>query len=459
MAERSVVAISRTKERHRSQERVLGLVKEALAHIGGIEAFVKPGQTVLIKPNQTVFYSAEEGCTTDPLVVGAVIRLAKEAGAARIQVGESSGGTFSSIECMEITGVAAIAEREGAELIDLGSDDTPNRVIPIPNGRVIKECPIPEPLLDADVIINIPKAKNHHIEPITGALKNWVGAVNQNWRNHNHGDEDHIPRFMDIMTVTRPTLCIVDALIVGEGDGPIANLPRWCGCILASVDPVAIDVTIARLLSHNPDALNFAKEAELRGLGTRRDIDYVGVALEDVAVKAWNPHEGFDYLPVNFLVGKGVTLAGTVGHVKSAIDSMLRRGELNDVIWLKGTPTIMIGETDDPNFEAHLKEGPYIVFDDSAKPEYKNDPRVYFIPGHPVLQTAMPELMKGLDVDFLGNAAMRWQQFERRGMHNLEFGTPVRKAISVAKPLGVAALAVAGMLGLNQLRKRFGRDK
>src|SRR5687767_14025917 len=273
--EDATVAIVHTIEKHRSQKRVLGLVRDALAFLGGIEKFVRPGDTVLIKPNQTVFYSAEEGCTTDPLVVGAIIRLAKEAGAARVQIAESSGGTFSSIECMQITGVGAVAEREEAELVDLGSDETPNRVVPIPDGRVITECPLPAPLLDADVIINVPKAKNHHIEPITGALKNWVGSVNQDWRNHNHGDEDHIPRFMDIMTVTRPALCIVDALITGEGDGPIANLPRWCGCILASADPVAIDVTIARLLGHDPELLNFAKEAELRGLGTRKNIKYV----------------------------------------------------------------------------------------------------------------------------------------------------------------------------------------
>ena len=455
MASRSIVAISHTNEKHRSQERVLGLVREALDHLDGIARFVKPGDVVLIKPNQTVFYSAEEGCTTDPLVVGAVIRLVKDAGASRVQVAESSGGTFSSIDCMRITGVAAVAEREGAEIIDLGSNDTENRVVNIPDGRVINECPLPVPLLDADVIINVPKAKNHHIEPITGALKNWVGAVNQEWRNHNHGDEEHIPRFMDIMTVTRPALCIVDALIAGEGDGPIGNLPRWCGCIIASADPVATDVTIARLLGHDPDALNFAKEAELRGLGTRTAIDYAGVPIDDVAFEAWPPHKGFDYLPINFLVGKGVTLAGTIGHVKSAIDSMLRRGELHDVIWLKGTPTIMIGEIDDPNFEEHLREGPYVVFDESAKPEYKKDPRVYYIPGHPVLQTAMPELMKGLGVDFLGKAAMRWQQFERQGIHSLEYGTPTRKAIEIGKPLVLAGLAVAGLVGLNKLRKRL----
>jgi uncharacterized protein (DUF362 family) len=136
--QRSVVAIVHTQEKHRSQERVLDLVREAIAHLGGMQAFVRQGDTVLIKPNQTVFYSAEEGCTTDPLVIGAIIRLAREAGAGKVHVAESSGGSFSSIECMTITGVAAVAEREGAELIDLGSDSTPNRVVQVPNGRILK---------------------------------------------------------------------------------------------------------------------------------------------------------------------------------------------------------------------------------------------------------------------------------------------------------------------------------
>ncbi|MCL4401140.1 MAG: DUF362 domain-containing protein, partial [Acidobacteria bacterium] len=412
----AIVAIAHTNEKHRSEERVLGLVREALSHLGGMAQFVKPGQTVLIKPNNTVFYSAEEGCTTDPLVVRALIILAKEAGAGKVQVAESSGGFFSSLECMRITGIAAVAEKEGAELIDLGSDSVPNRMVPIPDGGVIKEAPLPVPLLEADVIIDAPKAKNHHIEPISGALKNWVGTVNQNWREHNHGDEEMLGRFMDIMSVTRPTLCVVDALIAGEGDGPIADQPHWCGCILASTDPVATDVTIARLMGHDPEKLEIAKEAELRNLGERDPVEIRGVPLEQVAFKAWPGHQGYNYLPLNFLVGKGVTLPGTIGHIKSVLDSMVRRGELWELIWAKGTPTIMLGDVDDPRFEEHLAEGPYIVIDDAAKPEYKNDPRVYFIPGHPVLRTAMPELIKGLGARVSGKGFMKWQQFQRWGM-------------------------------------------
>src|SRR5262249_25126484 len=145
----------------RSVDRVTALVRQAVDLIGGMSRFVKPGQTVLIKPNQTVYYSAEEGCTTDPTVVAAVIRLAKEAGAARVQIAESSGGFFNSIACMKITGMAAMAEREGAEFVDLGRCKT--RDTRIPNGKVIQSCPIPLPLLEADVIIDCPKAKNHHI--------------------------------------------------------------------------------------------------------------------------------------------------------------------------------------------------------------------------------------------------------------------------------------------------------
>lgn len=462
MTKSATVAIAHTNEKHRSPERVFEVVRAAVDLLGGMRAFVKPGATVLIKPNQTVFYSAEEGCTTDPLVVGALIRLVKEAGAERVQVAESSGGFFSSLDCMKITGMAAVAEREGAALVDLGSDDIPNRIVPIPDGRVIKEAPLPVPLLEADVIIDVPKAKNHHIEPITGALKNWVGVVNQNWRNHNHGDEDHIPRFMDIMTVSRPALCVVDALIAGEGDGPIADQPHWIGCVLASSDPVATDVAICRLMGHDWNKLSFAREAELRGLGVREPIEFIGVPLEQVAIKAWPGHSDFSYMPINLLIGKGVTLAGTIGHVKSVLDSMLRRGELAKVIWLKGTPTIMIGEIDDPDFEEHLKEGPYVVFDDAAKPKYKNDPRVYFVSGHPVLQTAMPELMKGLGVSWPGKAVMQWEQFERRGMHELEYGTTMRKTIALAKPIAVVGATIAGVLGakalVTKIRGRSSKD-
>ena len=434
----ATVAIAQTNEKHRSQERVYGVVKEALDLLGGIEEFVRPGNTVLLKPNLTVFYGAEEGCTTDPLVVGALIRLAKEAGASRVIVGESSGEFFDSIECMEITGVAAVAEKEGAETVDLGSDSTPNRDVRLASGEVV---PRPVPLLDADVVINVPKAKTHHYEPVSGALKNWMGTCNQRWRWRHHGNDDSIGRFVAIMASDKPDLHVVDALIAGEGDGP--------------------DISISRLLRQEESKISFkyAEEGERQGLGTRSAIEYVGKQIEDVRINAWSGHEGFDYLPINFLVGENVSLAGTIGHVKSAVDSMLRRSDLNNLIWLKGTPTIMIGDVEDPNFEEHLTEGPYLVFDDSAKPKYKNDPRVSFIGGHPVLREAMTGLIKGFgaDANIGGQAIMQWQQFQRWGQHNVQYGTPARKAITIAKPLAAIGLVAAGIFGIAALVSRISK--
>ncbi len=403
------IAIVHSEERQRSFEQVLAMVREALEHLGGIECFVKPGQTVLIKANQSVFGSAEEGCTTDPLVVAAIIRLARLAGAARIQVAESGEGLSTALECMRSTGVAAFAEREGAELIDTGSEATPNRVVELPEGRVIHRVPLPVPLLEADVVIAAPKAKNNYLDVISGAMELWMGVVSQDWRLHHVGDRETIERFADIMALTRPDLIVTDALICGEGDGPAANSPRWCGCILASSDPVAMDATVARLMGHDWKHLRFARAGEERGTGSREPLVWLGTPLERVAFRAWPGHKGHGHLPVNFFVQEGLPLAGSYGHVKSALDLLLRRGILEDVIQARGTPTVMVGDVEDPEFERHVRQGPYVVFDDAAKPQYKNFPGVHFVPGHPVLNTAIPELLKGLGVRMAHDDNTGWR--------------------------------------------------
>lgn len=407
------IAIVHSEERQRSFEHVLSMVREAVEHLGGIESFVKPGQTVLIKPNQSVFCSAEEGCTTDPLVVAALIRLARLAGAARIQVAESGEGLSTALECMRSTGVAALAEREGAELIDIGSDRTPNRVVELPEGRVIHRVPLPVPLLEADVVIAAPKAKNNYLDVISGAMELWMGVVSQEWRLHHVGDRETIERFADIMALTRPDLIVTDALICGEGDGPAANTPHWCGCILASSDMVAMDAAVARLMGHDWKALRFARAGEDRGIGSREPLVWLGTPLERVAFRAWPGHKGHNYLPVNFFVQEDLPLSGSYGHIKSALDLLLRRGILEDVIRTRGTPTVMVGDVKDPEFERHVRQGPYVVFDDAAKLQYKNHPAVHFVPGHPVLNTAVPELLKGLGVKLAHGDRTGWRTLEK----------------------------------------------
>ena len=108
----ATAAISHTSEKHRSQERVLGLVRTALEGLGGMSRFVKAGQTVLIKPNQTLLLGGRRLHNRFADCRG-FDSVAKSAGASRVQVAESSGGFFSSLECMRITGMGAVDEREG----------------------------------------------------------------------------------------------------------------------------------------------------------------------------------------------------------------------------------------------------------------------------------------------------------------------------------------------------------
>ncbi|MGH9582077.1 MAG: DUF362 domain-containing protein [Bryobacteraceae bacterium] len=415
------------------------MLREALERIGGFEAFAKPGQTVLIRPDQSVPRLAEEGSTTDPLLVGALIRLAREAGAAKVQVAASSSGFLDSLECMQITGIAAVAIREGAEVIDLGSDRVPNREVDLPEARFLHRVRLPVPLLEAEVIIAAPKARTDYLDAISGSAEFCAGSLNQIWRALQSSEGDILERFADIMTVVRPDLWITDALICGEGDGPHASLPRWCGCLLASADPVAIDILTASLMGRDPSKLRFAAAAEERGLGNKAPIVILGTPLERVAFQAWPSHEGFEYLPVNVLIGKGVSRSGSIGHVKSALETLVRRGLLQQALHTAGTPTIMIGDVDDPEFERHVKEGPYIVFDDAAQPKYRNDPRTFFVPGHPVLSTAMRELMRILQI---GEGRQR--------LH----GSKSRNAAGAAASAVLATLAVGTALWMRGSAKR-----
>ena len=100
-------------------------------------------------------------------------------------------------------------------------------------------------------------------------------------------------------------------------------------------------------------------------------------------------------------------MAGTLGHFKGFADEWLTLRAWDAVIALKGRPTFMIGRAEDPDFEAHLKEGRYFVLDDAALDRYKRDPRVAFIPGSPIGNEMMPAILRDLGVGLPGQGVQR----------------------------------------------------
>ena len=150
--------------------RVQDALLQLLDPLGGMPSFVKPGQTVLIKPNMLSGKSPDKAVTTHPEIVRQVILLAKEAGGS-IWVGDSPGlGKPESVarKC----GIMDVIEETGAQFVPF-EESVP---IALQEGT-FHHLEVAREALEADVIINLPKLKTHQMMGYTGAVKNMFGLV------------------------------------------------------------------------------------------------------------------------------------------------------------------------------------------------------------------------------------------------------------------------------------------
>lgn len=392
---RATVAIVKVRDQKMRQSSVDEAVKSALDKLGGIGKFVKKGQIVALKPNQTLFKLATDGSTTSPEMIVSLIKMCKRAGAREVWVVEAAGHAQSSRKVLGITGMTDAVKEAGAFVIYL--EEVAHKIVDFGVSSPVRYMPVAECLERVDVFIDCPKAKTHFVDPISGACKNYVGLMPMSFRLHTQKDVDpYYQGTAQLLRRYRPRLTVFDGMVAGEGQGPGSNDPFWWGFILASDDPVAADVTVTRLFSLDWQHIRMAREAEKMGVGIYdpNRIDITGVPFEDAVVRVVPADPGVHRYPVRVLVGSGSggVIEGTLGHWKTIADAWLETGVWN-IFTAKGKPTFMFGAVEDPLFEDHLKEGPYVVLDDSAKDKYKYDSRVIFIPGSPVPQSYMQHEM------------------------------------------------------------------
>jgi uncharacterized protein (DUF362 family) len=174
--EKSVVSIVKGTE-------VEALVQRAIDLVGGIGSIVKPGATVVVKPNAGHVGIPGSSVNTTPEVVTAVINAVKKANPGRIILTESSAVGCDTMECLEVSGIRTAAEDAGIDDIrDIKSDLDLVRVkVPEPSSS-IKHFDLPRFLLDADNLINVPVFKCHVSMVFTCAMKNLKGVV----QDHSH---------------------------------------------------------------------------------------------------------------------------------------------------------------------------------------------------------------------------------------------------------------------------------
>ncbi|MBN2564340.1 MAG: DUF362 domain-containing protein, partial [Candidatus Eisenbacteria bacterium] len=146
----------------------------------------------------------------------------------------------------------------------------------------LRSYSIAEPVLSADVIINVPKMKTHMLTLYTGCIKNMYGAIPgfAKGRLHNLAPRP-VPfsrHVVDVYSIVRPALHVMDAVVAMEGDGPSGGTPRSVGAIIAGTDPVAIDTIVAGMMGCRDGQVATTRIAAAKGLGVsdRAGIEIMG---------------------------------------------------------------------------------------------------------------------------------------------------------------------------------------
>ena len=244
-------------------------IRMALEPLGGIAAFVREGDRVLVKPNLVAPAAPDTGICTHPLFVRAVCDMIAERSPAWIHVGDMPGYNFlgEGRRCAVESGLTAALEGGPARVVPF--EGTYARVT---SGefRVFPHIDLTREVTDADVVISLPTPKTHRLTRYSGAIKNAFGCVAYGTRERIHKMGDYrafCGGLVDIFGRVRPALTIADMVRVQEGNGPCAGSPLDVGIVLAAADGVALDAVGQFLLGLEPDDVLTTVLAGDRGLG------------------------------------------------------------------------------------------------------------------------------------------------------------------------------------------------
>jgi uncharacterized protein (DUF362 family)/Pyruvate/2-oxoacid:ferredoxin oxidoreductase delta subunit len=255
-----IVTIARCTD-YAQAESALARVLEPL---GGMAAFVRSGQTVLIKPNLLSDHAPGEAVTTHPEVVRAVIRAVRAAGG-QPSVADSPANVMDLERVWRKTGIGAVCQGEGVPLINLEKAGSERIDV---DGFALT---IARPVLDAAVVISVAKAKTHVLTRFTGGVKNCYGTIPGFQKTRLHKlymrPEAFGPMLLAVYRRVRPALTIMDAVVGMDGNGPSGGQPVALGFLAAAGDAVALDVVVCGRFGIKVAQVPYLREAARRGEG------------------------------------------------------------------------------------------------------------------------------------------------------------------------------------------------
>lgn len=277
-----------------------------LAGVGGLSAYVRAGQRVLLKPNLIAAVPPDRGATTHPAVLEALARRVLDLGATPF-IGDAPawGGPVS---VPAVTGIREVCDRLGLEFAFFDQ----HARLASRHPEVAHAFRVDPRVLAADVVINVPKLKAHQQLGFTGALKNLYGCLGGREKAYHHfarsRTDHHFARFLVAYQAALPVhLHVADGVISMEGTGPRLGTPRLLGVLAASTGATELDAVLAELIGvPAPNRLLLEAAAELgTGETDPARILVVGDPLAALRVDDYlHPHlVGVCFSPVRLVRG------------------------------------------------------------------------------------------------------------------------------------------------------------
>ena len=232
-----------------------------------LQAFPLPwkGKRAVIKPNILGPSPPDKGITTHPALIQALVQSLKKRDALCL-VGDNPGlnGYAANERCAKISGILEAAD---GTFVNFARETVQVSV----KSRFIEKLVVSRAILDADIVINVPKFKTHMQTRVTGAVKNMFGILVGAEKARVHlsaaRPENFSEALVDIYQIRIPDLTIMDAVVGMEGNGPSSSELRPIGKILAAGNGVSVDGLMAAMMGVSPEKIDTLRIAFQRGLG------------------------------------------------------------------------------------------------------------------------------------------------------------------------------------------------
>jgi uncharacterized protein (DUF362 family) len=264
--------------------------RAAIENAGGLAGIVKKGDVVLIKPNLCTGAKPDDPKTTDYRVVATIVAMLKELGPSRIIIAE--GGFYGDVFSKGASALSKYDSIQGVELFNFNSCEKKDCYeLQPPKSLLGRSLFIPKVLMDADVVIEVPKMKTHFIPQavVSLTLKNSFGIPSEKIYG-GYGDKSGLHAFplseviIDLNKIRMPDFSVVDGIVGGEGYGPVYNTPVKSEIVIAGRDPVAVDTVALTFMGFSLSQVPHVKLAASEGLGNGElsRIKVVGADLDKI---------------------------------------------------------------------------------------------------------------------------------------------------------------------------------